>query len=199
MYRSVWAVHTGPPADQYTDRPLPGSTADWGCFRLVTTRNRPVTVDFGRCQPREGERIRGRRRRGRRKTCSPVLLFAHTICRPRAISSPRAGRRNVSPHGEKERGDVITHLRFNNIIFYYCTHPLTLLANLISGMSDLCSPVIILLEDEADAFWCFERLMRKLRGNFRCTERSVGVENQLQSLASITQVLDPKLHQHLGI
>ncbi|CAL9155995.1 unnamed protein product [Musa hybrid cultivar] len=65
------------------------------------------------------------------------------------------------------------------------------------GMSDLCSPIIILLEDEADAFWCFERLMRKLRGNFRCTERSVGVENQLQSLASITQVLDPKLHQHL--
>nr|DAD20557.1 TPA_asm: hypothetical protein HUJ06_022020 [Nelumbo nucifera] len=30
------------------------------------------------------------------------------------------------------------------------------------GMSDLCSPMIILLENEADAFWCFERLMRKL-------------------------------------
>jgi len=65
------------------------------------------------------------------------------------------------------------------------------------GMSDLCSPMIILLEDEADAFWCFERLMRRLRGNFRCTEKSVGVEDQLQILASITQVLDPKLHQHL--
>ncbi|KAJ4981729.1 hypothetical protein NE237_032566 [Protea cynaroides] len=65
------------------------------------------------------------------------------------------------------------------------------------GMSDLCSPMIILLEDEADAFWCFERLMRRLRGNFRCTESSVGVETQLNNLASITQVLDPKLHQHL--
>ncbi|KAH9803427.1 Rab-GAP TBC domain-containing protein [Citrus sinensis] len=30
------------------------------------------------------------------------------------------------------------------------------------GMSDLCSPMIILLENEADAFWCFERLMRRL-------------------------------------
>lgn len=29
-------------------------------------------------------------------------------------------------------------------------------------MSDLCSPMIMLLEDEADAFWCFERLMRRL-------------------------------------
>lgn len=33
---------------------------------------------------------------------------------------------------------------------------------LSSGMSDLCSPMIILLEDEADAFWCFEHLMRRL-------------------------------------
>ncbi|CAL9017505.1 unnamed protein product [Prunus brigantina] len=66
-----------------------------------------------------------------------------------------------------------------------------------AGMSDLCSPMIILLEDEADAFWCFERLMRRLRGNFRCTDSSVGVEAQLNNLASITQVIDPKLHQHL--
>ncbi|XP_021758816.1 TBC1 domain family member 15-like [Chenopodium quinoa] len=65
------------------------------------------------------------------------------------------------------------------------------------GMSDLCSPMIILLDNEADAFWCFERLMRRLRGNFRSTGRSVGVEAQLSNLATITQVIDPKLHQHL--
>ncbi|GLT83503.1 hypothetical protein SLE2022_017900 [Rubroshorea leprosula] len=66
------------------------------------------------------------------------------------------------------------------------------------GMSDLCSPMIILLEDEADAFWCFERLMRRLRGNFRCIDSSsVGVETQLNNLAAVTQVVDPKLHQHL--
>lgn len=65
------------------------------------------------------------------------------------------------------------------------------------GMSDLCSPMIMLLNDEADAFWCFERLMRRLRGNFRCTENSVGVEAQLGNLAAITQVIDPKLHQHI--
>lgn len=65
------------------------------------------------------------------------------------------------------------------------------------GMSDLCSPMIMLLEDEADAFWCFERLMRRLRGNFRCTGNTVGVEAQLSNLANVTQVVDPKLHQHL--
>ncbi|CAN6889508.1 unnamed protein product [Brassica oleracea var. botrytis] len=62
------------------------------------------------------------------------------------------------------------------------------------GMSDLCSPMIVLLEDEADSFFCFERLMR----NFRSTGRSVGVEAQLTHLSSITQIIDPKLHQHLG-
>lgn len=65
------------------------------------------------------------------------------------------------------------------------------------GMSDLCSPMIILLDNEADAFWCFERLMRRLRGNFRSNGRTVGVEVQLSHLAAITQVTDPKLHQHL--
>ncbi|XP_052627417.1 uncharacterized protein LOC111921816 isoform X2 [Lactuca sativa] len=65
------------------------------------------------------------------------------------------------------------------------------------GMSDLCSPMIMLLEDEADAFWCFERLMRRLRGNFKCVGASVGVESQLCNLANVIQVVDPKLHQHL--
>lgn len=65
------------------------------------------------------------------------------------------------------------------------------------GMSDLCSPMVVLQTNEADAFWCFEHLMRRMRGNFRCTDNSVGVQSQLQSLASITQVLEPKLHKHL--
>ncbi|RZS20672.1 hypothetical protein BHM03_00053212, partial [Ensete ventricosum] len=50
--------------DQYVDHPLPGSTVDWGCFRLVTVetgywyvdrplldgsaKNRPSAVDLGR-------------------------------------------------------------------------------------------------------------------------------------------------------
>uniref|UniRef100_A0A1D1ZDG7 TBC1 domain family member 15 n=1 Tax=Anthurium amnicola TaxID=1678845 RepID=A0A1D1ZDG7_9ARAE len=65
------------------------------------------------------------------------------------------------------------------------------------GMSDLCSPMVIILENEVDAFWCFEHLMRRMRGNFRCTASSVGVQSQLGTLASIIKAVDPKLHQHL--
>ncbi|KAF5183712.1 Tbc1 domain family member [Thalictrum thalictroides] len=65
------------------------------------------------------------------------------------------------------------------------------------GMSDLCSPLVILLEDEADAFWCFERMMRRLRGNFKSTTDFIGVRSQLSVLAKIIKTVDPKLHQHL--
>lgn len=67
----------------------------------------------------------------------------------------------------------------------------------VQGMNDICSPMVILLEHEADAFWCFERAMRKLRENFRCTTSSIGVQSQLRTLSTIIKTIDPQLHQHL--
>ncbi|KAL3829004.1 hypothetical protein ACJIZ3_025282 [Penstemon smallii] len=64
-------------------------------------------------------------------------------------------------------------------------------------MNDICSPMIILLEHEADAFWCFERAMRRLRENFKCTSTSTGVQSQLSTLAQVIKAINPKLHQHL--
>ncbi|XVE77948.1 hypothetical protein DITRI_Ditri13aG0105100 [Diplodiscus trichospermus] len=67
----------------------------------------------------------------------------------------------------------------------------------VQGMNDICSPMVILLEDEADAFWCFERAMRRLRENFRCSTSSIGVQSQLGTLSQVIKTVDPKLHQHL--
>ncbi|CAK9208994.1 unnamed protein product [Sphagnum jensenii] len=65
------------------------------------------------------------------------------------------------------------------------------------GMSDFCSPVALIFADEADAFWCFERIMHRVRESFKCTDQSVGVQKQLETLAILMKVLDPKLHEHL--
>ncbi|CAM6015315.1 unnamed protein product [Sphagnum balticum] len=65
------------------------------------------------------------------------------------------------------------------------------------GMSDFCSPVALMFVDEADAFWCFERIMHRVRESFKCTDQSVGVQKQLETLAILMKVLDPKLHEHL--
>ncbi|XP_024165532.1 TBC1 domain family member 15 isoform X5 [Rosa chinensis] len=67
----------------------------------------------------------------------------------------------------------------------------------VQGMNDICSPIVILIENHADAFWCFERAMRKLRENFRCTSTSMGVQSQLATLSQVIRTIDPKLHQHL--
>ncbi|OMP11139.1 hypothetical protein COLO4_04013 [Corchorus olitorius] len=67
----------------------------------------------------------------------------------------------------------------------------------VQGMNDICSPMVILLENEADAFWCFERAMRRLRENFRSSATSMGVQSQLNTLSQVIKTVDPKLHQHL--
>ncbi|XP_010264961.1 PREDICTED: TBC1 domain family member 15-like isoform X4 [Nelumbo nucifera] len=67
----------------------------------------------------------------------------------------------------------------------------------VQGMNDFCSPMVILLENEADAFWCFEHVMRRMRANFRTTTSSIGVQSQLCTLSAVIKVVDPKLHQHL--
>lgn len=37
----------------------------------------------------------------------------------------------------------------------------------VQGMSDLASPILYIMRDEAKAFWCFTALMRRLEGNFQ--------------------------------
>ncbi|CAL5336203.1 TBC1 domain family member 15-like isoform X1 [Camellia sinensis] len=66
----------------------------------------------------------------------------------------------------------------------------------VQGMNDICSPMVILMENEADTFWCFERAMR--RENFRSNANSIGVQSQLSALTGIMKAVDPKVHQHLG-
>uniref|UniRef100_A0A7I4AKK1 Rab-GAP TBC domain-containing protein n=1 Tax=Physcomitrium patens TaxID=3218 RepID=A0A7I4AKK1_PHYPA len=65
------------------------------------------------------------------------------------------------------------------------------------GMSDFCSPLALMFQDEADAFWCFERIVSRVRDNFSCTDKEVGVQKQLGVLATLLKVLDPKLHEHI--
>ncbi|CAN1245209.1 TBC1 domain family member 15 [Linum grandiflorum] len=81
----------------------------------------------------------------------------------------------------------------------------------VQGMNDICSPMVILLENDADAYWCFDHAMRRLvrnflqvktlnlrqRENFRTSTTSIGVQTQLSTLSQVIKTVDPKLHQHL--
>ncbi|XXG89376.1 hypothetical protein AAC387_Pa12g1389 [Persea americana] len=66
------------------------------------------------------------------------------------------------------------------------------------GMSDLLSPFVVLYEDDADAFWCFEMLVRRMRENFKM-EGPTGVLKQLQSLWRILEQTDAEMFRHLSV
>lgn len=65
------------------------------------------------------------------------------------------------------------------------------------GMSDLLSPFVVLFEDDADAFWCFEMLLRRMRENFQM-EGPTGVMKQLQGLWNILELTDREMFSHLS-
>ncbi|GMI78679.1 hypothetical protein like AT2G43490 [Hibiscus trionum] len=65
------------------------------------------------------------------------------------------------------------------------------------GMSDLLSPFVVIFEDNADAFWCFEMLIRRMRDNFQM-EGPTGVMKQLQALWHILELTDREIFAHLS-
>lgn len=63
------------------------------------------------------------------------------------------------------------------------------------GMSDLLSPIVSVIEDDDEAFWCFVGFMRKARHNFRLDE--VGIQRQLSIVSKIIKGKDSHLYRHL--
>ncbi|KAE8662014.1 GTPase-activating protein gyp7-like isoform X2 [Hibiscus syriacus] len=63
------------------------------------------------------------------------------------------------------------------------------------GMSDLLSPIISVVEDDSEAFWCFAGFMKRARHNFRLDE--VGIRRQLNIVSKIIKCKDNHLYRHL--
>ncbi|RDY05439.1 hypothetical protein CR513_10720, partial [Mucuna pruriens] len=63
------------------------------------------------------------------------------------------------------------------------------------GMSDLLSPIVSVIPEDHEAFWCFVGFMKKARQNFRLDE--VGIRRQLDIVAKIIKFKDSHLFRHL--
>ncbi|KAK8930941.1 hypothetical protein KSP39_PZI016097 [Platanthera zijinensis] len=93
-------------------------------------------------------------------------------------------------------GDSKNMARMSDILAVYAwIDPAT---GYCQGMSDLLSPFVVLYEDNADAFWCFEMLLRRMRENFQM-EGPTGVMKQLQVLWKILERTDAVLFEHLSV
>ncbi|XP_031562961.1 TBC1 domain family member 15-like isoform X2 [Actinia tenebrosa] len=81
----------------------------------------------------------------------------------------------------------------NNVLMTYCMYNFDL--GYVQGMSDLLSPVLFIMDNEVDAFWCFVGLMKKVAHNF--DENQEGMKMQLHQLAVLLKFVDPLFYSYL--
>jgi len=80
--------------------------------------------------------------------------------------------------------DVLLTYSFYNFDLGYC-----------QGMSDFLSPILFVIEDESESFWCFAALMQRLGSNFNRDQS--GMHAQLFALSKLVEILDCPLHNYL--
>ena len=75
------------------------------------------------------------------------------------------------------------------------TGPVPNVNNLVQGMSDLASPLLVIQKDEAQAYICFCSLMNCLRSNFSAD--GTAMMTQFRHLAELLQVHDVAFYEYL--
>jgi len=63
------------------------------------------------------------------------------------------------------------------------------------GMSDLAAPLLLVMQDEVEAFWCFQELMQQVEANFHKDQN--GMHRQLEMLQALSAQFEPALFQYL--
>ena len=62
-------------------------------------------------------------------------------------------------------------------------------------MSDLLAPILYVMQNEVDAFWCFVGFMKRVQTNFDFDQG--GMKNQLQQLIELVKTYDPEFYSYL--
>jgi len=65
----------------------------------------------------------------------------------------------------------------------------------VQGMSDLLSPILFVMKNEVDAFWCFVGFMDRVGSNFEFDQG--GMKRQLDNLTEIMKFVDPAFYNYL--
>jgi TBC1 domain family member 15 len=62
----------------------------------------------------------------------------------------------------------------------------TTLVFVLQGMSDFLAPILYVMEDESESFWCFASLMERLGANFNRDQN--GMHAQLLALSKVYNI-----------
>lgn len=86
-------------------------------------------------------------------------------------------------HMEQMKEMLLTYNEYNKDLGY------------VQGMSDLLAPIYAVIQDDAIAFWGFQKFMERMERNFLRDQS--GMRNQLLTLDQLVHFMDPKLWDHL--
>lgn len=86
-------------------------------------------------------------------------------------------------HLEQMKEMLLTYNEYNKDLGY------------VQGMSDLLAPIYAVIQDDAVAFWGFQKFMERMERNFLRDQS--GMRNQLLTLDQLVQFMDPTLWNHL--
>eukprot|EP01130_Rhizamoeba_saxonica_P017623 TRINITY_DN8581_c0_g1_i1.p1 TRINITY_DN8581_c0_g1~~TRINITY_DN8581_c0_g1_i1.p1 ORF type:complete len:536 (+),score=93.41 TRINITY_DN8581_c0_g1_i1:353-1960(+) len=98
--------------------------------------------------------------------------------------------RFIEQYKEKD-GYYLTLLR--EILITYCFFNWDI--GYAQGMNDLLSPILLVMEVEADAFWCFKGSMARSGKNFH--KDQISLHAQFTKLANLLNFVDPGLYSYL--
>lgn len=80
-----------------------------------------------------------------------------------------------------------------DILMTYCMYDFDL--GYVQGMSDYLSPLLVVMENEVDAFWTFVGLMKRVHKNFEMDQ--MAIKKQLADLRTLLEIINPKLTNYL--
>lgn len=103
--------------------------------------------------------------------------------------APRTDRNNPFFAGDQNENVLI----MKRILLNYAFHNPAV--GYTQGMSDLLAPLLIVLRDESEAFWCFEGLME--RTLFISSPKDCDMDQNLTLLRELLRIMDAKFYAHL--
>ncbi|XP_072164909.1 TBC1 domain family member 15-like [Diadema setosum] len=99
----------------------------------------------------------------------------------------------IHPYFEGESNSHLDTL--HSILMTYCMYNFDL--GYVQGMSDLLSPILIVMEDEVEAFWCLCGLLDDLEICMNFDMEQECMKKQLIQLNTLLQVIEPKFYSYL--
>jgi len=117
------------------------------------------------------------------RTDRQLPIFAHSDI-PHPDPESRFASSGANPHLEQLKDILVTYNEYNVNLGY------------VQGMTDLLSPLYVVLQDDSLAFIAFCEFMKRMERNFIRSQE--GMRDQLQTLGHLTRFMLPALHTHLA-